>query len=333
MHAKICRRGQRDTCRMAKQPAANTSCNSLETKPITIDPQRYDPTSATMSIILHTVYGIGTKTVDIVLKPMQELTHPDAGRVVAGPSRTSSRPSHSDSQRLATMVHTGGADETSTRATEATAERAISTTSISTEDVGHGASEARSNTSATSKFSSSRSARAVVAGSKAVGSIALFSTKTLLVDFPLATTEGLRAIPGRTYDRERALATGKQQITGIASGVTAAYKNFGIGMYEAATSVFSHTYAGKKREGALGVAKGLGMGLGDLVCKTSAASIGLVAYPMLGGWRSLHKLAHHRARDAVVDARLLEGEWLLSQEGEHSTEVREVVQRFSALTS
>jgi len=292
---------------------ADTYC-SLETKIITIDPQRWDPASATLSIILNTALGISSKSADIVLEPMRELR------------RREQRSVEDERARAGPSSRTSGASRSSRPASE------TSSAEVSVDETHSEPSVAPSSETSSSTLPSSQGARVALAGSKAVLDISLFSIKTIFVDLPLSTTEGLLAIPKRTYDRNPTFSSSKKPITGIASGLTAAYINFSSGMYSGATSIVRRTYEGKKREGALGAAKGIGMGVCDLVCKTSAGAIGLVAYPMLGGWRSLHKLANHRARDAVVGARLAEGDWLVEQGGESPEEVREVIQRFAKLT-
>lgn len=137
----------------------------------------------------------------------------------------------------------------------------------------------------------------------------------------------MRALPqlygDRTYSE-------RQPITDWKSGSLVGAKSFTDGIRQSTTDIFSQTFARKKKEGALGVAKGLGIGLVSLTAKTSAAAIGLVAYPCQGVYRSLHAATHTATRDLVNEAKLKESQWMLDQGSKDSTEV---VQTFLRLRS
>ncbi|KAJ5766000.1 uncharacterized protein N7511_003616 [Penicillium nucicola] len=136
------------------------------------------------------------------------------------------------------------------------------------------------------------------------------SSRGMFIDLPLAATEGMLAIP-RLYDartREHA------PVRGWKSGAAVGWSTFSHGLYEGFTDIFVHTYHGKKKEGPFGVAKGLMKGLTSLTVKTGAATIGLVAYPNQGMYRSLRAHLRTEITKIIVEARWVEGEWRMNEE-------------------
>ena len=83
---------------------------------------------------------------------------------------------------------------------------------------------------------------------------------------------------------------------------------FSHGLYEGFTDIFVYTYAGKKKEGSVGVAKGLMKGLTSLTVKTGAATVGLVAYPNQGIYRSIRARSRKKIARQIMDARWAETE-------------------------
>ncbi|KAL2135950.1 hypothetical protein VTI74DRAFT_6178 [Chaetomium olivicolor] len=152
-------------------------------------------------------------------------------------------------------------------------------------------------------------------------------TKGILVDLPLAATDGLRAVP-RLYGES---VTPRRPVTGLRSGVVVAGKNFGHGMLEAATDIVVYTYHGKKEQGPAGVAKGLGKGVSSLVTKSAAATLGLIAYPAQGVYRSLRGAFVTSTTEAIKRALVAEGEWLLHRDPQAEEEERVVVADFETL--
>jgi hypothetical protein len=79
----------------------------------------------------------------------------------------------------------------------------------------------------------------------------------IFVDVPLATTEGLRAVP-RLYGEE---VRDYGPIRDWKSGTVVAGKNFAYGLTEGVADLFVQPVQGGLREGPRGVAKGVGKGL------------------------------------------------------------------------
>lgn len=165
------------------------------------------------------------------------------------------------------------------------------------------------------------------ASATSLGKFLAAYTKGILVDLPLAATDGLRAVP-RLYGGS---VTPRRPVTGLRSGVVVAGKNFGHGMLEAATDIVVYTYHGKKEQGPAGVAKGVAKGVSSLVTKSAAAALGLVAYPAQGVYRSLRGVLVTSTTEAVKRALVAEGEWLLQRDPPAEEQELVVVADFETL--
>jgi hypothetical protein len=77
-----------------------------------------------------------------------------------------------------------------------------------------------------------------------------------MVDIPLATAEGLRAVPKLYGEETKTYAP----VTDWKSGFVVGGKSFGQGMVDGFTGLITHPVKGAKEEGALGVVKGLAKG-------------------------------------------------------------------------
>lgn len=178
------------------------------------------------------------------------------------------------------------------------------------------------------KDESRNGARQVVkASAKNVGKLLFSPVKGLVLDIPLAAVEGMWNLPRFQGD------TGYQHtaVTDWKSGGSVAVKSFTHGVHEGMTDIFVKTYAGKKKEGAKGVAKGLSMGLVNLTMKTGAGTLGLVVYPCQGIYKSVHMAMHTKVKKAIERAKLEEGEWLLENELDNSVKAEDVLRRFLSM--
>jgi hypothetical protein len=93
---------------------------------------------------------------------------------------------------------------------------------------------------------------------------------------------------------------------------------------------FRQTYEGGKKEGAIGYAKGFGKGVVGLMTKTSAATVGIVAYPGDGIVKSMKYLAKSGTRKRIRAAKLEETDWM-GRKSEADLNVVELVQEFKRL--
>ncbi|KAM6538067.1 hypothetical protein FALCPG4_003950 [Fusarium falciforme] len=189
-----------------------------------------------------------------------------------------------------------------------------------------GSSQALSQSDSAS-VSESVARKAVGTSTKSLGKLAVTSAKGIFVDIPIAVTDGLRAVPNLYGEDVRP----RDHITGFRSGAVVAGKNFYHGIFEALTDIAVYTYHGKRQENALGAAKGLGKGALSLVTKTTAATIGLVAYPAQGIHRSIRAAVVTSTPKAIEAAMRIEGDWLLKKKPMSEEETRCAVADFETL--
>jgi UDP:flavonoid glycosyltransferase YjiC (YdhE family) len=150
--------------------------------------------------------------------------------------------------------------------------------------------------------------------------------KGVIVDLPLATTEGFRNVP-KLYGEE---VRDHGEVTDALSGFAVGGKNFVYGIAEGFSDPFRQTYEGGKKEGAVGYAKGFGKGMAGFVSKTSAAAVGIVAYPGDGIVKSLKYLAKSGTRKQIRAAKLVESEWM-GRKSEADPNILELIREFGRL--
>jgi hypothetical protein len=145
------------------------------------------------------------------------------------------------------------------------------------------------------------------ASGKSFGKVCTLYTKGILVEVPLAVTEGMRAVP-RLYGDQ---VEEHDDIKGFKSGTVVAGKEFIHGFTSGLTDLVMQPYKGGKEEGAWGAMKGLGKGGLGMTTKIASGTLGLIAYPGQGLVRSISKAVKTSTREAVAMAKHQEGEWLL----------------------
>ncbi|EKG17365.1 hypothetical protein MPH_05432 [Macrophomina phaseolina MS6] len=104
-------------------------------------------------------------------------------------------------------------------------------------------------------------ARIVGAGLKAPGA------------YTYGLSRGLNNVP-RLYGDETARE--EEKINGVVTGLAAAGKGLGYGLYDGITGFFVQPVKGAQKEGAVGFLKGFGKGLGGIVCKPAAGESSVV---------------------------------------------------------
>lgn len=267
-----------------------------------------------MSASLHTAGSIGRAAAGVVLEPYQlyksTKARSDLSDAHAGPSRAIQR-AENETQPSGEQADTVSSDKKKVPSTHLTA-----TAPRKNEDqraIMSGSSESTNRTREIMKVSA-----------KNAGKFFFSPIKGIVLDIPLAAVEGMWALP-RLHDD-----TGYQHtaVKDWKSGGSVAAKSLVHGIHEGMTDVFIKTYAGKKKEGAKGVAKGLSMGFVNLTMKTGAGALGLIAYPCQGMYKSIHAAMHTKARNAVEQAKFEEGEWLMNNQPMADIEIQDVVQQF-----
>ncbi|KAB8070951.1 hypothetical protein BDV29DRAFT_197716 [Aspergillus leporis] len=167
---------------------------------------------------------------------------------------------------------------------------------------------------------------AVGAGAAGFGKFMKHVYKGIIVDIPLAATEGLRAVP-RLYGEE----VEDYAIRDWKSGAIAGRKNFSQGMWEGFTDIYTQTQKGAQEDGAKGIAKGILKGTVSLGTKVPSAALGLVAYPAQGISKSLHTVIKSKTRKQLVKARLQEGQYIARNIERPEIDHGWIMQTFDAL--
>ncbi|KAJ5737241.1 uncharacterized protein N7483_002366 [Penicillium malachiteum] len=252
--------------------------------PIFIQNKRWDPVTGTASSLLGTTTNILKATTDIVYRPYQEFRRvPRSQPELSAPESAASR-SPSFSSELS----------------------------------------ASSTASGTKKSSKLRTTGVAMGGSaKSAGKVLGYWYRGMLIDMPLAASEGLRAVP-RLYGDE---VKDHGPVEDWKSGASFAGKNFVHGMADGLSDIFTQPYKGGQEEGAKGVVKGIGKGAIGLTTKVSSAALGLVAYPAHGMMKSLYTVTHSKTRKAVLQARVTEGRYL-AERSDTKTECQAIVHNF-----
>jgi hypothetical protein len=154
---------------------------------------------------------------------------------------------------------------------------------------------------------------AAVASAKSISMIAPIAAKGMLVDIPLAITEGLRAVPQHLGTKTRHHIN---PVIDAKSGAAAAGKAFAWGFVDGLSDLVMEPVRGARDGGgAAGAVKGVGKGAVSLVAKSGAGMFGLFAYPSAGIAKSIRSAVHCGTAKVVAKAKHEEGRWLLGQGG------------------
>ncbi|KAF7303781.1 Glycosyltransferase family 1 protein [Mycena indigotica] len=256
-----------------------------ETRKIYIENHRWDPVTGGTSAVLGTVSTLVGAGANMVIKPYEEYKRGSSSFEPATPS-TASASSGKPLPLLPSLLETEDRGESSTTALQRTG---------------------------------MQTAGAMAAASgKSLGQFMTSYVKGVVVDIPLAVTEGLRGVP-RMYGQE---PTDHGAITDWKSGAVVAGKTFVIESAVGIADIFYQPYKGARDDGILGFAKGIGKGCTNAVFKSSGATLALFAYPGQGIVKSIRATAHEKTRKAIIQRRHREGEWLFAlDQGAHNVVV------------
>jgi hypothetical protein len=189
-----------------------------------------------------------------------------------------------------------------------------------------------SQTSANSKrpgssHSGSLAGRMAGASAKSIGMIGPTALKGMVVDIPMALTEGLKSVPQHYGGGVR----DHGPVTDAKSGMVVAGKTFAWGFVDGISDVVVQPYKGAKKEGALGAVKGLGKGAMSLVTKSGAGMFGVFAYPTTGISKSIRTAVHSSTRKAIAKERHEEGVWMIERGAGTQVDPKDLMDRFDTL--
>ncbi|KAM0594293.1 hypothetical protein ACHAP6_000851 [Verticillium nonalfalfae] len=170
-------------------------------------------------------------------------------------------------------------------------------------------------------------AEAALAGSAGgVGGFFKSFTKGIYLDIPHALEEGMRVAPrlygGEVYD--------PGAVTDWKSGGIAAGKNFSHGIVEGIGGLVMSPVRGAKKEGAVGAAKGVGIGVLNLGTKVSSGALGLLTFTSQGAYKSVRASMRRDTRRTIKQARQTEGEAIM-REGKQVPDAGAVLRAFERL--
>ncbi|TKA62206.1 hypothetical protein B0A49_10766 [Cryomyces minteri] len=98
-----------------------------------------------------------------------------------------------------------------------------------------------------------------------------------------------------------------EKISSMQSGSKAAGKDLGHGLYDGISGLVTQPVQGVKDDGATGLLKGMGKGLGGLVLKPGAAIFGVPADAIKGVYKELQKVDDERLAEHITSCRMAQG--------------------------
>ncbi|RFU74933.1 glycosyltransferase family 28 [Trichoderma arundinaceum] len=153
-------------------------------------------------------------------------------------------------------------------------------------------------------LSAATTMEAAVGTSKNVGRIVSTGVKSPM-NFCLGLAKGFRNIP-RLYNDDTVRTI--EKVTDFNSGVRVAGKEFGLGLYDGISGLVTLPMRGAQKEGAAGLIKGVGKGIGGLIAKPAAGFWGLPAYVMQGAYAELNKFLSRSVQNYIITSRVVQGE-------------------------
>ncbi|PTB55442.1 glycosyltransferase family 1 protein [Trichoderma harzianum CBS 226.95] len=153
-------------------------------------------------------------------------------------------------------------------------------------------------------LSAAATMEAAVGTSKNVGRIVTTGVKSPM-NFCLGLAKGFRNIP-RLYNDDTVRAV--EKVTDFNSGVRVAGKELGFGLYDGISGLVTQPMRGAQKQGAAGLIKGVGKGIGGLIAKPAAGFWGLPAYVMQGAYAELNKFLSRSVQNYIITSRVVQGE-------------------------
>ncbi|CZT47110.1 related to sterol glucosyltransferase [Rhynchosporium secalis] len=124
------------------------------------------------------------------------------------------------------------------------------------------------------------------------------------MDFTLGIARGFHNAP-KLYGDDTVRV--QEKVTDFPSGLKAAGKEFGYGMYDGITGLITQPMRGAEKEGAAGLFKGIGKGIGGLILKPGAAIWGIPGYTFMGIHREVRKMFGSSVLNYIISARTAQG--------------------------
>lgn len=124
------------------------------------------------------------------------------------------------------------------------------------------------------------------------------------MDFTLSLAKGFHNAP-KLYGDDTVRKP--EKVTDFSSGIRAASKGFGLGLYDGISGLVTQPVKGAQKEGAAGFVKGFGKGIGGVVFKPGAAFWGIPGYTSQGIYKELQKAFGPSVEGYIIAARTAQG--------------------------
>lgn len=141
------------------------------------------------------------------------------------------------------------------------------------------------------------------------------------MDFTMGLAKGFHNAP-KLYGDDTVRKS--EQVTDFRSGIRAATKEFGYGMYDGITGLVTQPMRGAAKDGPAGFFKGIGKGIGGIALKPGAAIFGIPGYAMKGVYKEMQKQFGSSVQNYIIAARTAQGfdDWQSSSVEERADVVR-----------
>jgi hypothetical protein len=163
-----------------------------------------------------------------------------------------------------------------------------------------------------------------IGAGKGVGRIVETGMKTPM-NFCMGLARGFRNAP-RLYNDDTVRR--EEKVTDFASGLKVAGKEFGFGLFDGISGLVTQPLKGAEKEGARGLMKGFGKGVGGLVLKGGAAVWSLPAYAMKGIDAEIRNRFSRSSINYIITSRVIEGQEQLQSASEE--EQKDIIVRWRA---
>lgn len=168
-------------------------------------------------------------------------------------------------------------------------------------------------------------AKAAIGSASGVGGFFHSFSKGMLLDLPLAITDGLRNAPqlygGEVYERD--------DIVDWKSGGVVAAKTFRHGVVDGFKGLVQEPARGAKQDGTIGAIKGVGVGILNLGSKVGSGSLGIVSYTGDGVYQSIRAAIGKGTSKQIARACLQENPHALhSAVGDGTVDIQSILEAF-----
>ncbi|KAH7142697.1 hypothetical protein B0J13DRAFT_636314 [Dactylonectria estremocensis] len=139
---------------------------------------------------------------------------------------------------------------------------------------------------------------------RAVGRIVSTGIKSPM-NFTLGAAKGFRNVPRLYHDD---LIRPVEKVTSLGTGIKVAGKGLGYGVFDGITGLVIQPWKGAEKEGAQGLVKGIGKGIGGFLMKPAAGICGFPAYAMQGVNAEFTNFFTRDILKHIVSSRAIQGQ-------------------------